>query len=88
MAASTERPDENGKTDIDVIWKQVQERVAKLASGDPGNVQTHPTINGVLAFIDQAQAAQTKRSERYSRFKTAVNRTLQCIQAVGGVVCK
>lgn len=86
MAASTTEPDDGERSDIDLIWKQVQERVVKLAGGDPGKVQKHLGIDGVLAFIDQAQAAQTKKSEKYSWFKVAVGRTLQCIQTVGGIV--
>ena len=85
MASTTER-DEGEKSDIDLIWTQVQERVVKLAGGDSGKLQKHLDIDGVLAFIDRAQASQKKKSEKYNWFRTAVSRTLQCIQTVGGVV--
>src|SRR5690349_11444786 len=86
MMASTTEPHEGEKSDIDLIWMQVQERVVNLAGGDRGRLQSHLDIDGVLAFIDRAQASQKKKSEKYSWFRTAVSRTLQCIQTVGGVV--
>ncbi|PKS08100.1 hypothetical protein jhhlp_005375 [Lomentospora prolificans] len=78
--------EKNEKSEIDLIWKQVQERVVKLAGGDPSKVQRRLDIDGVLAFVDRAQAAQKDKSEKYTWFKSAVNRTLQCIQTVGGIV--
>lgn len=86
MASITTVSDKTDNLEVDLIWHQVQDRVVKLAGGDATKVQRHLDIDDVLAFIDHAQTVQKDKSEKYKWFKATVNRTLQCIQTVGGIV--
>lgn len=78
--------DKVDSSEIDLIWKQVQERVIRLAGDDPTKLRKNLNAEDVLALVDRAQAAQKTKSEKYGWFKSAVSRTLQCIQTVGGIV--
>jgi hypothetical protein len=84
--AGSSSSDAAERREIDAIWKQVQERVISLAGGDLRNVQKSLDINGVLLFIEQVETKEKKKSEKFGPFKNAVNKTLQCIQTVGGIV--
>ncbi|KAI0839945.1 hypothetical protein F5Y06DRAFT_18863 [Hypoxylon sp. FL0890] len=72
--------------EIDAIWKEVHNKVVELAGGDPKRVQTTLDINSVLQYIDKVQQTDKKKSEKFGLFKSVVNRTLQCINTVGGIV--
>ncbi|KAI1141311.1 hypothetical protein F5Y05DRAFT_256922 [Hypoxylon sp. FL0543] len=72
--------------EIEAIWKEVHAKVVELAGGDPKRVQTTLDINSVLQYIDNVQQSDKKKSEKFGLFKSVVNRTLQCINTVGGIV--
>ncbi|KAK6957134.1 hypothetical protein Daesc_002419 [Daldinia eschscholtzii] len=72
--------------EIEAIWKDVYNKVVELAGGDPRRVQRTLDINSVLRYVDDVQASSKKKSEKYGTFKTIVNKTLQCINTVGGIV--
>ncbi|KAL4895563.1 hypothetical protein BDV59DRAFT_156698 [Aspergillus ambiguus] len=71
------------KDEIASIWAQVQARVIQLAGGDPSKVQPNLNINGVLAYLDQAQDAATPKE---SVVRSTFNTTLQFIDTVGSIV--
>ncbi|KAI2472939.1 hypothetical protein F4781DRAFT_294558 [Annulohypoxylon bovei var. microspora] len=73
--------------EIEATWKEVQNRVIELAGGDPKKVQALD-INSVLRYIDNVQASDKKKSEKFGAFKSVVNKTLQCINTVGGIVAE
>ncbi|KAI0887806.1 uncharacterized protein GGS22DRAFT_154345 [Annulohypoxylon maeteangense] len=73
--------------EIEATWKEVQNKVIELAGGDPKKVQTLD-INSVLKYIDSVQASDKKKSEKFGAFKSVVNKTLQCINTVGGIVAE
>ncbi|KAI2608023.1 hypothetical protein GGR54DRAFT_393194 [Hypoxylon sp. NC1633] len=72
--------------EIEAVWKEVHLKVVELAGGDPKRVQSTLDINSVLKYIDNVQASDKKKSEEFGTFKRIVNRTLQCINTVGGIV--
>ncbi|KAI1799920.1 hypothetical protein F4811DRAFT_69805 [Daldinia bambusicola] len=72
--------------EIEAIWKDVYRKVVELAGGDPKRVQSTLDISAVLKYVDDVQASSKKKSEKYGTFKTVVNKTLQCINHVGGIV--
>ncbi|KAI1649310.1 uncharacterized protein F4817DRAFT_33587 [Daldinia loculata] len=72
--------------EIDTIWKEVYNKVVELAGGDPRRVQGTLDINAVLKYVDDVQASSKKKSEKFGTFRNIVNRTLQCINTVGGIV--
>ncbi|KAI0386389.1 hypothetical protein F5Y04DRAFT_121540 [Hypomontagnella monticulosa] len=72
--------------EIDAIWKDVYIKVVELAGGDPKKVEKTLDINGVLQYIENLQASDRKKSEKFGLFKKIVGRTLQCINTVGGIV--
>ncbi|KAI1760247.1 hypothetical protein GGR53DRAFT_94768 [Hypoxylon sp. FL1150] len=74
--------------EIDAIWKEVNAKVIELAGGDPRRVQKTLDINAVLSYVDNVQASDKKKSEKFGTFKSIVNRTLQCINTVGGIVAE
>ena len=71
--------------EIEATWKEVQNKVIELAGGDPKKVQTLD-INSMLKYVDNIQASDKKKSEKFGAFKSVVNKTLQCINTVGGIV--
>ncbi|KAI1772333.1 hypothetical protein F4818DRAFT_183578 [Hypoxylon cercidicola] len=74
--------------EIEAIWTEVNNKVVELAGGDPKKVQTTLDINAVLRYVDNVQASDKKKSEKFSTFRNIVNRTLQCINTVGGIVAE
>ncbi|XXG96062.1 hypothetical protein Hte_002339 [Hypoxylon texense] len=74
--------------EIDAIWREVNNKVVELAGGDPSKVQKTLDINAVLRYVDNVQASDKKKSEKFGTFKSIVNRTLQCINTVGGIVAE
>ncbi|XDG05652.1 hypothetical protein ABKA04_005267 [Annulohypoxylon sp. FPYF3050] len=71
--------------EIEATWKEVQAKVIELAGGDSKKLQTLD-INSMLKYIDNIQASDKKKSEKFGAFKSVVNKTLQCINTVGGIV--
>ncbi|KAI1380200.1 hypothetical protein F4677DRAFT_253529 [Hypoxylon crocopeplum] len=72
--------------EIEAVWKEVHLKVVELAGGDPAKVKTALDINAVLKYIDNVQASDKKKSEKFGAFKSIVNKTLKCINTVGGIV--
>ncbi|CAM1511878.1 Fc.00g093910.m01.CDS01 [Cosmosporella sp. VM-42] len=72
--------------EIAQTWKQVEERVIQMAGGDLSKINPGLGIESVLRHLDDAAAKDKKASEKYGTIKTIFNRTLQCIQTVGGIV--
>ncbi|KAJ8123794.1 hypothetical protein ONZ43_g335 [Nemania bipapillata] len=72
--------------EISQAWKQVEERVLQMAGGDRAKVKLGLGIDDVLQYLDNAQADDRKAAEKYGAVKKIFNRTLQCIQTVGGIV--
>ncbi|KAF4453134.1 hypothetical protein F53441_4131 [Fusarium austroafricanum] len=68
------------------IWKEVEARVVQMAGGDPSKIKKNLDMNDVLGYLDQAQSKDKKSAEKYGTVKNIFNRTLQCIQTVGGIV--
>ena len=79
--AFSESDDEISRT-----WKLVEERVIQMAGGDRSKIKQGLRIENVLDYLDEAQAKDAKASAKYSTVKNIFNRTLQCIQTVGGIV--
>ncbi|KAI0169269.1 hypothetical protein GGR52DRAFT_514396 [Hypoxylon sp. FL1284] len=87
VSSTTEKAAElSEQMEIDAIWKEVNSKVVELAGGDPRKVQTALDINAVLKYVDNVQSSDKKKSEKFGTFKSIVNRTLQCINTVGGIV--
>lgn len=88
MSAGSEssKVDLADQKEIEAIWKEVNAKVLELAGGDPRKVRETLTIDDVLKYIDGVQKADEAKSEQYSKFKTIVGATLQCIGTVGGIV--
>ncbi|KAF5548643.1 neutral amino acid permease [Fusarium mexicanum] len=76
----------NVDDEVSQIWKQVETRVVQMAGGDSSKIKPNLDINSVLQHLDQSQAKDKKASEKYGTVKNIFNRTLQCIQTVGGIV--
>lgn len=76
----------NVDEDIARTWKQVEDRVIQMAGGDRSKLKQGLGIEKVLQYLDDAQAKEAKSSEKYGTVKNIFNRTLQCIQTVGGIV--
>lgn len=74
--------------EIEAIWREVNNKVVELAGGDPNKVQKTLDINAVLKYVDNVQASEKKKSEKFGTFKSIVGRTLQCINTVGGIVAE
>lgn len=72
--------------DIARTWKQVEDRVIQMAGGDRSKIKQGLGIEKVLEYLDDAQAKEVATSEKYGTVKNIFNRTLQCIQTVGGIV--
>ncbi|KAI1338801.1 hypothetical protein F5Y15DRAFT_385383 [Xylariaceae sp. FL0016] len=85
-ASSSNKADLAAQREIEAIWAEVHIKVIELGGGDPKNIKTRLDINGVLGEIDRVQDTNKKKSEKHSQFKTIVNRTLQCISTIGGIV--
>ncbi|KAG4274657.1 hypothetical protein FPRO04_09021 [Fusarium proliferatum] len=76
----------NFDDEVSQIWKQVEIRVVQMAGGDSSKIKPNLDINSVLQHLDQSQSGDKKASEKYGTVKNIFNRTLQCIQTVGGIV--
>ncbi|KAH7176995.1 hypothetical protein EDB81DRAFT_51645 [Dactylonectria macrodidyma] len=77
-------PDSAQQKELDLIWEQVQAKVIELAGGDPKKIRRHLGISNVIEQIDSYN--DKKNPESTSRLKSAVDKTLQCIQTIGGIV--
>ncbi|KPM40826.1 hypothetical protein AK830_g5696 [Neonectria ditissima] len=75
----------NADQSIRQTWQQVEERVVQMAGGDRSKIK-QLNIDNVLQCLDQAQASDKKSAEKYGVVRNIFNRTLQCIQTVGGIV--
>ncbi|KAF4946030.1 hypothetical protein FGADI_11534 [Fusarium gaditjirri] len=76
----------NVDDEVSQIWKQVEIRVVQMAGGDSSKIKPNLDINSVLQHLDNSQSRDKKASEKYGTVKNIFNRTLQCIQTVGGIV--
>ncbi|KAF7559874.1 hypothetical protein G7046_g4295 [Stylonectria norvegica] len=72
--------------EITKTWEQVEKRVIQMAGGDKSKIKQGLGIESVLSYLDQAQATDKKAAEKYGTIRNAFNRTLQCVQTVGGIV--
>ncbi|KAK2673965.1 Fungal STAND N-terminal Goodbye domain [Fusarium oxysporum f. sp. vasinfectum] len=76
----------NVDDEVSQIWKQVEIRVVQMAGGDSSKIKSNLDINSVLQHLEQSQSKDKKASEKYGTVENIFNRTLQCIQTVGGIV--
>ncbi|SCO86237.1 uncharacterized protein FRV6_10364 [Fusarium oxysporum] len=76
----------NVDDEVSQIWKQVEIRVVQMAGGDSSKIKSNLDINSVLQHLEQSQSKDKKASDKYGTVKNIFNRTLQCIQTVGGIV--
>ncbi|OBS23125.1 hypothetical protein FPOA_03683 [Fusarium poae] len=76
----------NVDEEVTRIWKDVEARVVQMAGGDAAKIKQGLGINDVLQYLNQAQVKDKQVSEKYGTVKNVFNRTLQCIQTVGGIV--
>ncbi|KAH7309813.1 hypothetical protein B0I35DRAFT_440677 [Stachybotrys elegans] len=72
--------------EINDAWRQVEERVLQMSGGDAGKFRGNLAIEDVLQNLDDNRARDKKASEKYSTIRNVFNRTLQCIETVGGIV--
>ncbi|KAK7216486.1 hypothetical protein V2G26_004489 [Clonostachys chloroleuca] len=72
--------------EIGQVWKQVESRVLQMAGGDETMLQKDLTIESVISSLNQTQASNKKEAEKYGQVRNVFQRTLQCIQTVGGIV--
>ncbi|KAH7134150.1 hypothetical protein EDB81DRAFT_803302 [Dactylonectria macrodidyma] len=72
--------------EINRTWKEVEDRVVQMAGGDKSKIRQHLGIENVLEYLDKAQSNDKKAAEKYGTVRNIFNRTLQCIQTVGGIV--
>ena len=77
-------PSSAEQKELEAILKQIQEKVIQLAGGNPKDVDTTLTAEGVMKRLESAKKAEDTKSEKYATLKKTVDRTLQCIQTVGG----
>ncbi|KAF7552379.1 hypothetical protein G7Z17_g4331 [Cylindrodendrum hubeiense] len=75
----------NVDEEINRTWKEVEDRVLQMAGGDRSKIK-QLGIDNVLQYLDQAQSKDKKEAEKYGAVRNIFNRTLQCIQTVGGIV--
>lgn len=75
----------NVDDEINRTWKEVEDRVVQMAGGDRSKIK-QLGIDNVLQYLDQAQSSDKKAAEKYGAIRNIFNRTLQCIQTVGGIV--
>jgi len=70
-----------------VTWRNVQERVRKMAGDNGTSIELKGNINvdQIIQAIDTAQTSG-QPSEQKSKVKKAVGRTLEVIQKVGGAI--
>ncbi|KAK4163771.1 hypothetical protein QBC43DRAFT_300981 [Cladorrhinum sp. PSN259] len=67
------------------IWNDVVNRVTRMAGVvDGAKLDPNLDVNGVLTLVEKTQSADEKASE--SRLVRVVDKTLSCIQMVGGMV--
>ncbi|KAH7150316.1 hypothetical protein B0J13DRAFT_286660 [Dactylonectria estremocensis] len=71
--------------EINRTWKEVEDRVVQMAGGDRSKIR-QLRIENVLEYLDKAQSSDKKAAEKYGTVRNIFNRTLQCIQTVGGIV--
>ncbi|KAF9773209.1 hypothetical protein IL306_009020 [Fusarium sp. DS 682] len=76
----------NVDEEVSRIWKEVESRVVQMAGGDSSKIKQNLDMNDVLQYLDQAQSTDKKNAEKYGTVKNIFNRTLECIQTVGGIV--
>ncbi|CAH0021655.1 unnamed protein product [Clonostachys rhizophaga] len=72
--------------EIGQVWKQVESRVLQMAGGDESMLEKDLTIESVISSLNQTQASNKKEAEKYGQVRNVFQRTLQCIQTVGGIV--
>jgi hypothetical protein len=83
-AAARSEVIDNGE--IAAIWESLRVRVIQLAGGDEKKVNHNLTIDEVVSKLGSVQQVDKKDAEHFGAFKDVLNKTLQCIQTVGGIV--
>jgi hypothetical protein len=74
---------DNGQ--IEKIWKDVEERVLRLA-GNSENFQRNLDIDEVLLTLESVKKSDEKAAEKHSSIKRVFSTTLKCIENVGSIV--
>ncbi|KAI3546893.1 hypothetical protein CSPX01_04135 [Colletotrichum filicis] len=72
--------------EVSQIWLEVQNRVIRMAGGDPSKIDKQLDIDGVMRYLEETQAADQKAADKHGTVKKAFNRTLNCISKVGGII--
>ncbi|CAH0047109.1 unnamed protein product [Clonostachys solani] len=72
--------------EIGQVWKQVENRVLQMAGGNELMLQKDLDIESLISSLNQTQASNKKEAEKYDQVRNVFQRTLQCIQTVGGIV--
>ncbi|KAK5653840.1 hypothetical protein OQA88_8000 [Cercophora sp. LCS_1] len=74
------------RKELQDIWKQVQEKVIQLTGGNAQKVNKELSIESVLALLTAAKSSDEKKADKYEKCRSAVDKTLQCVQTIGGIV--
>lgn len=77
LTGDSESPEQK---EMNAIWQKVEDKVVELTGGKVQRMD----VDGVLKRLDSFLSS--KKPNTFQWFKTAVARTLQCIQTVGGIV--
>ncbi|EXF86596.1 hypothetical protein CFIO01_06858 [Colletotrichum fioriniae PJ7] len=72
--------------EVSQIWLEVENRVIRMAGGDPSKIDKQLDIDGVMRYLEQTQAADQKAADKHGTVKKAFNKTLNCVSKVGGII--
>lgn len=75
------------RKELEAVWRDLKDQVIRLADGDPANLKKLG-INDVLATLEKAATdkAAKKAADKFGWVKEVTNKTLLCIQTVGGMI--
>jgi len=75
------------RKELEAVWRDLKDQVIRLADGDPTNLKKLG-INDVLATLEKAASdkAAKKAADKFGWVKEVTNKTLLCIQTVGGMI--
>lgn len=77
-------PATNSDEDLDLMWKEALEEFHKLSGRDPKDF-VDLKAKDVIGKINEQKEKDKKHREKYGKATDAVNKTLICIQNLGGI---
>ncbi|KAF4448165.1 putative neutral amino acid permease protein [Fusarium austroafricanum] len=75
-----------GSDNLDETWKEVEDRVQRLAGKDTGNFKPSLQIADVIRLLDQQENDNQTSDKRRNKTKEVFTTTLDCITVIGGIV--